>query len=245
MNKLLVPHPPVIAHRGASAYAPENTLAAFRKAKALGATWIEFDVMLAACGEVVVFHDETLERTTNGRGKLSDYCYDDLKTLDAGSWFHPQFAAEKIPSLKEVLLFLEQVPLCANIELKPLPGQEQALVQQVLSLVNHHWPKHITPPLFSSFSIEAMRELRKQSPASLLGLLMDRFLVDGEKIVQTLDCVTVHINQDVINPENLARLKTLAKPIFCYTVNDASRAAELFSWGVDAVFSDCPDKIIS
>src|SRR5438552_7543288 len=88
----------IIAHRGASALAPENTLAAFHKAKEIGAKWVEFDCMLASCGEVVVIHDETLDRTTNGLGRVIDYPYSYLKTLNAGSWFNPIFADEKIPT---------------------------------------------------------------------------------------------------------------------------------------------------
>ena len=87
--------PPVIAHRGASAYAPENTLAAFVKAAQLGIRWIECDVMQAACGEVIIFHDETLERTTNGKGDVDRYPYSYLQSLDAGSWFDPIFSGEK------------------------------------------------------------------------------------------------------------------------------------------------------
>src|SRR5262245_86406 len=109
----LIFKPPLIAHRGASAYAPENTLAAFKKAKELGAQWLEFDVQLTACGEIVVFHDERLERTTNGRGWIHEKPYSYLKTLDAGSWFNSQFAGEKIPTLVEALEFLRQNNLMA------------------------------------------------------------------------------------------------------------------------------------
>src|SRR5688572_22496951 len=95
----IVSWPRVIAHRGASAYAPENTMAAFSRAHALGAQWIEFDVWLAACGEVVVLHDETLARTTNGYGRVTDFSYAALQPLDAGSWFGHQFRQEKILTL--------------------------------------------------------------------------------------------------------------------------------------------------
>src|SRR5690348_4859908 len=108
-------NPPWLAHRGASASAPENTLAAFKAAKEQGARWLEFDVMLAACGEAVIFHDETLERTTNGQGFLHDYPYHFLKTLDAGSWFGPRFAGERIPTFKETVDFIIEANLSANI----------------------------------------------------------------------------------------------------------------------------------
>src|SRR5690242_18360485 len=99
----MIINPPVFAHRGANQYAPENTLAAFRKAKALGITWLELDVMLSKDQQVIVMHDETVDRTTNGHGLVNQYSYAALRELDAGSWFDKQFKGEKIPSLYEVI----------------------------------------------------------------------------------------------------------------------------------------------
>ena len=93
--------PPVIEHRGVSSYAPENTMSAFTRAVQLGIQWVEFDVMLAACGTPIIIHDESLDRTTNGHGNVGDYSYSYLRTLDAGSWFSPSYSGERIPSLEE------------------------------------------------------------------------------------------------------------------------------------------------
>jgi glycerophosphoryl diester phosphodiesterase len=101
--------PPIIAHRGASAYAPENTIAAFLKAYELGVRWVEFDIMLTADNQAVVIHDETLDRTTNGTGLISECTYDQIKTLDAGIKFGPKFANQKIPLLEEVILKLNRI----------------------------------------------------------------------------------------------------------------------------------------
>src|SRR3990167_7450135 len=111
--------PPVIAHRGASAYAPENTLAAFRKAHDLGIQWIEFDVMLSADHVPIIFHDNLLDRTTNGRGEVGDFSFKALHELDAGAWFNPKFSGEHIPSLQDTVAFLRQTGMAANIEIKP------------------------------------------------------------------------------------------------------------------------------
>jgi len=111
--------PPVIAHRGGSAYAPENTLSAFTKAAQLGMQWVEFDVMLAACGTPIVFHDDLLDRTTNATGEVGVHAYTYLQTLDAGAWFNSKFSGERIPTLAQVLQFLKDVKLCANVEIKP------------------------------------------------------------------------------------------------------------------------------
>jgi glycerophosphoryl diester phosphodiesterase len=237
--------PPLFAHRGASAYAPENTLAAFKKAKELGAAWVEFDVMLTADEEVVVFHDSRVERTTNGQGSVCELSYRYLKTLDAGSWFNPQFAQEKILHLNEVLLFLGQNALFANIELKAPPGREQATVQKVLAVVESAWPKQLVPPLLSSFSIEILRELRRYATAYPLAMLLEDFSPGWEVLASELACASINIKQEILNPERIKRLKAAALPIFAYTVNEPQRAAALFSWGVDAVFTDCPDKVLS
>lgn len=123
-------NPPIIAHRGASKYTPENTFAAFRKAKELGINWVEFDVMLTADGEVVVIHDETLERTTNGTGAVIAQAYSYLRTLDAGSWFDPSFANEKIPTLREVIKLLNELDMFANIEIKAQSGNEETTAKK-------------------------------------------------------------------------------------------------------------------
>ena len=129
-------NPPVIAHRGASVYAPENTLAAFTKAAQLNIKWVEFDVMQAACGEPIIFHDETLDRTTNAKGDVSQQPYAYLQTLDAGTWFHPRFAGERIPTLKQVLQFLRDTKIAANIEIKALPKNAAVEIEALMQLDN-------------------------------------------------------------------------------------------------------------
>jgi glycerophosphoryl diester phosphodiesterase len=229
---------PVIAHRGASRYAPENTLSAFSKAKQLGAQWVEFDVMLSLDGESIVIHDETLERTTNGRGMVGDYSYPDLKRLDAGSWFDLQFSDEKIPTFKEVILCLQANQLAANVEIKPLPGQDEQTATKVLADIRDHWTVDMMPPLISSFSVLALRTVRQLSPDALIGLLVDEWFEGWEAICDELQCVSVHVNQQILNADNVYRIKSQNRFVLSYTVNDPNRAKTLFAFGVDAVFSD-------
>jgi len=236
--------PPVIAHRGASAYAPENTLAAFKKARDLGVSWVELDVMLAACGELIVFHDETLDRLSAVKGSVSEFTFEALQKIDVGSWFDPQFSAERIPTLKQVLEFLQQNNMAVNIELKPLPGQEQELAQKVLGLLAQVWPSYLPAPLLSSFSVEALQALRANSAACGLGLLMEELFPNWQSIQKTLQCVSLNINQAVINAESIKILQSAQLPLLSYTVNNPWRARELFSLGVSAFFTDCPDRIL-
>lgn len=237
--------PPVIAHRGASGLAPENTMVAFSKAKSLGAKWVEFDVLMARCGEVVVIHDDTLDRTTNGSGRVEDFSYQELKKLDAGSWFHPDFSQEKIPTLREVIDFLNQNQINANIELKTQLGKEEKLVKNVLDLVQNGWSTNAAPPLLTSFSLPTLELLRKNSTTSCLGFLMHEWLNDWERICDQLNCVTVNVNHAILNAEIIAEIKATNRLLLSYTVNEVKRAKELFTLGVDAVFSNYPDKILT
>lgn len=236
--------PPVIAHRGASAYAPENTMAAFAKAKALGIQWVELDVILTADHEIVIFHDDDLDRTTNGSGPLHRQTYRYLKTLDAGSWFHPAFAGERIPTLKQFMEFLTAEQLAVNVELKEMPGQEELLVKHVLAVLSPYLSAEKSPILFSSFSLTGLQFLRKYSPTCQMGLLMHEWLPDWHTLCDTLQCVSVHVNHRILTQQRAQQIKSANKLLLCYTVNSPSRAAKLYSWGVDAVFSDCPDKIL-
>lgn len=230
--------PPFIAHRGANLLAPENTIAAFLIAKKLGATWIEFDVMLAACGEAVVFHDDTLERTTNGFGNVCDYPYRLLSTLDAGSWFDPRFAGERIPSFREVIAVIQKTSLRANVEIKAVPGSEQAVVEKVLRDIKQYWTAEMAPPLLSSFSVPVLQHIRQLSPNALIGLLIDEWFADWEQLCQQLRCVAVDVNHQIIDLQSIQKIQSMNLAILCYTVNDPLRARELFSFGVDAVFTD-------
>lgn len=232
--------PPVIAHRGASAFAPENTLAAFMKAKTLGFSWVEFDVMQAGSGELVVIHDETLERTTNGLGLVSETTYQEIKALDAGSWFSAAFADEKIPTLESVLALLQQHQLAANIEIKALDGHEAETAQKVLSLIQ----SYSMPVLISSFSHAILYEVRKQSATVPLGFLMHEWENNWRGVAQQLHCVAVNVNEEILSAERVSEIKASGFFLAAYTVNQLDRAKQLFAWGVDAVFSDCPQDML-
>jgi glycerophosphoryl diester phosphodiesterase len=230
--------PPIIAHRGASAYAPENTMAAFIKAAQLGMKWVEFDVMLTALGEPIVFHDETLERTTNGHGPVCDYSYAELRTLDAGRWFSPSYASEVIPLLQQVLSFLAEMQMNANVELKPLSGEEEKMVKSTFDVIQTIVAPPYSSLLFSSFSIETMYLLRQYFPDAMLGLLLHHWEPGWEKTCKELNCISVHVNHAILTEEKAAKIKAMGKVLLSYTVNDQERAMELYSWGVDAVYSD-------
>ena len=228
----------IIAHRGASALAPENTLAAFRKAAEMGARWVEFDVMLAASGEVVVIHDEMLERTTNGIGLVSECSYSYLQTLDAGSWFNAAFAGEKIPTLVQVLELLCDLDLMANVEIKPASGCEDETVQQVLKVIDENWPADKKPLLVSSFSEKVLECVRKYSSTQPLGFLMDEWQDEWQKKCDALDCISVHLNKKIVTHSRVEAIHATNRLLLSYTVDDPLLAKQFFAWNVDAVFSN-------
>ncbi len=231
----------VIGHRGACRYTPENTLASFKKAHELGIQWVEFDVMLSKDNIPVVFHDETLNRTTDGHGYIDSLTYSELSQLDAGSWYGPAFKNERIPLLSDVIHYLTRQEMSANVEIKALHGNDKKDVEQTLDVI-----RSITSPdnpmfLFSSFSIEAVEHLSKLAPDCQRGLLLDEWREDVAVLAKQLGCVSINANHHMMSPARVEAIKAAGFHLLCYTVNDAARAAELCSWGVDAVFSDAPD----
>jgi len=158
-----------IGHRGASAAAPQNTLAAFRKAIELGADGVELDVQLSKDGAVVVIHDFSVDKTTNGTGRVAEKTLAELKALDAGSKFSPQFAGERIPTLSDVFDVLEG-KLLVNVELKaPDRNRDTSLVAPVLEVVRTHGMEKRV--LFSSFNHHVLRAMKQLAPGIPIGLL--------------------------------------------------------------------------
>lgn len=233
----------VIGHRGAAAYAPENTIASFEKARELGCHCIEFDVMLSADGEAFIFHDEKLKRTTNGRGDVGKVTAEYLQSLDAGRWFSRHFRGEKIPSLQEAIEWLVQHDMRANIEIKPYPQTTEQTTIAVLAHINRYWPREKEPPLVSSFDEDALTLFHSLSPDIPIGLLLDKWNENWLKKAQELNCYSVHLSKRITTLKRVISIKDAGYKVFVYTVNRKRKAAKLLSWGVDALFSDFPDLL--
>ena len=234
----------LICHRGASAYAPENTLAAFKAAQNMGCSFVEFDVMLSADGETFVFHDGRLNGKTNGRGQFALATAEEIKALDAGSWFSKRFRDEKIPALGEVLQWLASNKMQANIEIKPCPNRIEETTTAVLTAIHRYWPSDRELPLISSFDVKALRFCHHLAPEFPLGLLLDKWDDNWLKLAKELDCVSVHVNQKALTKARVAEIKQHGYKLYSYTVNRKRRAEKILSWGVDAVFTDYPDLLI-
>jgi glycerophosphoryl diester phosphodiesterase len=239
----LFPHKILFAHRGASADAPENTVPAMQLAKKLGAKWVEFDVTLSKDGELFVFHDKMLERTTNLHGQIARKSAVALSQADAGSWFSPMYADASIPTLKEMLAALMELDLNMNLEIKPHDNRVTELVVKILDTVKTQWPKQRTPPIFSSFSHQAMIELRQRDAGLKLGLLLKQWSEQWEAEADGLNCETVHLHIGCATPEHVNAIKKTGRKVFCYTVNTIELAQDLFTMGVDGLFSDHADLL--
>ncbi|MDE2030139.1 MAG: glycerophosphoryl diester phosphodiesterase, partial [Alphaproteobacteria bacterium] len=186
--------PPVIAHRGARARAPENTMAAFEAAREDGAAWIETDVKLTADGVPVLIHDDLLDRTTNGHGAVADMDWAEMRELDAGGWFAPVFAGARVPRLAELLAFARDSDMRINLELKPCPGRALATVMVSMIEAAKLWPADAPPPLISSFDAEALTIASRLHPGWPRGLLLDGWRDDWRELAGLTRASTLHVN---------------------------------------------------
>ena len=225
--------PRVIGHRGAAARAPENTLAGFRKAAELGCRWVEFDVRLSGDDRPVVIHDDTLDRTTDGRGAVGATPIAELLKRDAGG--------EPIPTLRQTLAELSRLGLGGNLEMKADPDREEALADAVANAVRRNAP----PLLISSFSVAALEAFARLAPDIPRGLLTETLAPGWRETASRLGAAAIACDQRNLRREDASAAHDAGLVLAAYTVNDPRRALELFGWGVDSVFSDAPDVILA
>jgi len=236
--------PTVIGHRGAAALAPENTLAGFRAAAAAGASWVEFDVKLTADGTAVLMHDDTLDRTTDGRGAVAASPAAAIAALDAGAWFGAAFRGERVPTLAEAIAELARLGLGANIEIKPCPGRAEATAQAVLAVVAAAWPGSLPVPLLSSFEPACLAVARDHAPALPRGLLLSRLTQDWRGLAAALGCVSVNLGRRHASASGIAAVLASGLQLVIWTVNEAVEAARLLAAGASAIITDRPDALM-
>jgi len=237
--------PRVIGHRGAAAHAPENTIAGIRRAAALGATWVEFDTKLTADDHCIVFHDDKLDRTTDGRGKVADTRYDDIRRLDAGSWFGGDFADEPIPRLDALLDTVARLGMHPDIEIKATPGRERETAARVVDEARATWPAERPPPLVTSFSDDSLSVARDLVPTWPRGLIAFDRPRDWIERLARLESRLFVCRHDDITPAMVAEAEAISVQLAAFTVNEPARAMALIGWGVSAIISDRPAAIFA
>ncbi len=230
----------VIAHRGASGYAPENTIAAFRKAVAMGVTFIETDLHLSRDARFVAIHDGTLDRTTNGKGAVHEFTLADLRKLDAGSWFGSEFAGERIPTLEEILQFAKKHDVVFYLELKPGGswGGEHALIGALRE------SGEIARTVVISFDASILAAVRRIEPTLMTGLLYDGQIADPLTKALEVGARQLAVRGDLVSPSMIKEARRHDLQVVCWTVNHPAHLRLLMEAGVDGIMSDYPDRVI-
>lgn len=238
----------VIAHRGLSGKAPENTMAAFRLAIDAGADMIELDVTLTSDGELVVIHDDTLQATTNGRGKVMKHTLAELRALDAGSWFGSQFTGERLPLLSEVL-DLVRSKILLNIEIKPEAVNESAPCNIAESIAKQVQDRGMRDQVIvSSFSPLALIEMHEADPTIMTAALHNAELRKGQSPRQILAetfATGFNLSKNEVTPAIVRDCKQFGAPVMVYTVNDARTTKRMIGMGVTAIFTDHADAALT
>ncbi|RTL24207.1 MAG: glycerophosphodiester phosphodiesterase [Burkholderiales bacterium] len=236
------PYPLWLAHRGAGKLAPENTLAAFRVGAGFGFRAFECDVKLSRDGEAFLLHDDTLERTTGGRGSPAGIDWADLATLDAGGWHSPPFAAEPLPRFAQIAAFCQANACMLNVEIKPCPGEEARTGTAVAHAAARLWAGAL-PPLLSSFKPEALAAARDAEPGLPRALLLDSLWEGWPEAAEALGVVAVITNWRWMDRALIQRLHAHGWRAMVYTVNDAAVAERLIADGIDGIITDAVDTL--
>jgi glycerophosphoryl diester phosphodiesterase len=241
------PYPRLCAHRGAGKLAPENTLAALRLGYARGYRMAEFDVKLSSDNVAFLMHDDTLDRTTDGRGRADSLPWRELAKLDAGSWHSTQYANERLPTLAAVAHWARAHDMLCNIEIKPMPGRERDTGIAVALEAEALWRGVAVPPLLSSFSPEALGAARGAlHGAGLelpLALLLEELPDDWLDRLRKLECTALDIDHRQLTEPLVAQVHEQGFRVACYTPNEPVRIHELLSFGVDTVITDAIDLV--
>ncbi len=218
-------------------------MAGMRKAAALGARWVEFDVKLTADNELVLFHDDDLDRTTNGKGPVAVRSLAEMRELDAGKWFSRDYEGEPVPTLDEAMAFLLSRGIGANVEVKACPGREAATGAAAARALAARWAGGPSPLLISSFDEASLAAVRDVAPGIPRGLLTLKFPADWTARMRELGCATFHVLDRRLNEQRVRGIREAGFRSLVYTVNDPARARALLSWGVESVITDYPDRI--
>ena len=234
-----------VGHRGGPQVAPENTLASFKAAREMGADGVELDVTLCADGEVVVIHDDTVDRTTNGQGLVRALCLDDIKALDAGSWFAPEYAGARIPMLREVMEWVPEEMLL-NIELKGVTMRSDGLEQGVIELIREYRLQGRV--ILSSFNPFVLRRVKQMAAELETGLLyspdLPQFL-SRAWLRPLAQPDALHPQHVLVNGAYMGWARQKGYRVNVWTVDRAEDMGRLISYGVDMIITNKPDVLAS
>lgn len=230
----------VFAHRGLNTLAPENTMAAFREVVKHGIKWIETDVDILGDGTAIICHDTTLDRTTNRSGGYYDLQLSDLENIDAGSWFSADFAGERIPTLRELVDYMNETGLNANIEIKSNENGA-AMTRQLIDSVLTELERLRGPEvIISCFNHVLLAELKRKAPRLPVACLYETCALydDWKSILELVEADYIHPEDTGLTADKVAAFRKAGVGVNVWTVNDAARANQLFNWGATGIFTD-------
>lgn len=230
------------AHRGASGYYPENTMTAFLKAVELGADGIETDVHLTKDGELVIIHDEKVDRTTNGKGYVKDYTLKEIRNLDAGSFKGKQFKREKIPVLEELLELIKDKDIKINIELKTDIIWYSGIEEKVINKIHEYGIANKT--IISSFNHYSVFKCKEIDKSVKTGLLYMEGLFEPQLYAKIVGAEAIHPYFYAIdNKEVINRVKEAGILINAWTINEEKYMRRFLDYGIDGIMTNYPDKL--
>lgn len=228
----------IFAHRGFSGKYPENTILAFKKAIEARADGIELDVQLTKDGEVVIIHDETIDRTTNGKGFVVDYTYEEISKFDA-SYTFKDMGFNPIPTLREYFELVKDLDIVTNIELKTGVNEYLGIEKKVLDLIlEYNLEKKVIISSFNHFSVIRMRDL---APQLKYGFLSEDWLIDAGKYVHSHGIQCYHPRYNNLIPEVIEELRKYGLEINTWTVNSEKDMRYLYSNKIDVIITNYPD----
>lgn len=232
------------AHRGASAYAPENTLAAFKKALAMGAQGIELDVQLTKDDKLVVIHDYEISRVSNGKGRIMDMKLDELKEFDFGSWFSEEFKNEKIPTLEEVLVLLQGWDGVLNVEIKYTPTLSKAgLEEKTLELLQKYGMTKNT--IVSSFNHLSLMQIKKLNPIIKTGVLYSCQMFEPWEYAKKLNAYAIHPSGYSVSADIIEACHREGIKVNIWTLNKQEDIRLAIDFKADSIITNVPDVALA
>ncbi|HAS6161299.1 TPA: glycerophosphoryl diester phosphodiesterase [Vibrio vulnificus] len=233
--------PMIVGHRGVAGSYPENTRVSVQAAIDLGLSWVEIDVQPTKDNVLVVCHDHTIDRCSNGKGRVDAYSLKELEAFDFGGWFDEAFAGEPIITLESLLNLAAEYDLGLNIEVK-VDNHDVAEVALNLKNLLDKSPLTADKILLSSFSHDIILQLHQHCPGYKLGVLSERLSQRDRQVLKEVNAFSCNLNYRWITEKHIRDLKTGGYQIWCYTVNQADKFRYLDK--VDAIFSDYPERFI-
>lgn len=235
--------PTIIGHRGAPTYAPENTLDSIKTAADMGVSWVSLDVKLTKDSVPVLFHDDDMERTTNGSGDIANLTFDDVRALEAGSNFSEGFSGVKIPTLEEAIDILLEHDMGVAVHLVPSTGRSKDTAEAALDVLSQIWDDHHRI-MISSFDYVALEAAMSMAPEWRRVLMLESEWPENWKdMADYLDVKIIGVDGPSISRNLVEDIIDCELGILAYGVQDAQLAKQLRSWGVDGVYTDDPDAV--